>query len=139
MHSLSFVWHIAILDPITGLGVLILPDQMDEDDLANSLSCRLTVEPGSRFLGQVGEEYAVIMRQLGSIGWELPRDGHGMQDWFVAGKTDCCGRTMIRLHGLDRIDPDPSLSDLAEVFRQLEDLAAWACCLAIQAEDPIQR
>ena len=88
MHTLSFEWHTAILDPVTGLGVMILPDMLDEDDLAGSLGSRLRVQPGSRsVLGRVGQEYAVIMRQLCSIGWELPRDGHGMPDWFVAGAT----------------------------------------------------
>jgi hypothetical protein len=33
----GFRGHIAILDSVTGSGVLVLPDQVDEDELADTL------------------------------------------------------------------------------------------------------
>ena len=85
-----------------------------------------------------GEPYSLVMRQLHSMGWELPRDMNGVPDWFVAGATECCERTMIRLHGVDRTDPDPTARTVAQALGQLQDLAAWACCRSRQAEEPIQ-
>lgn len=137
MHTLTFAWHAAILDPVTGLGVLILPNRWDDDyDLSRCLGRPLWVDPEDvSFLGAVGEEYALIMRQLTSIGWVLPRDSDGVPDWFVAGITDCCGRTMILLDGLDRTEPAFGHASLAEAKEQIQALAARACCGAEQLEE----
>ena len=62
-----------------------------------------------------------------------------MPEWFVAGVTDCCGRTMVSLNGLDRTQPDPDLRTLADVKQELRRLAALACCEAEQALEPIDR
>lgn len=141
MHSLNFAWHAAILDPVTGLGVLILPNRWDDDDDASRCvgrPLRVNTE-GLCFLGEVGEEYAIIMRQLASIGWVLPKDRDGMAEWFVAGITDCCGRTMISLEGLDRTVDDPNLRTLSEVKGRIRSLAAWACCEAEQTLETLSR
>ena len=125
MHSLTFTTYAAILDPVTGLGVLLLPDQVAEAYYAEPLP------PGvdnQAMFWLDEDEYVAVMRQLGSIGWALPEDEDGQAAWFDAGPTDCCGRTMINLRGLDATDPDRGLQKLIGACRQIQDLAAAACC-----------
>ena len=123
MHSLTFASYAAVLDPVTGLGVLLLPDQFAEDCSTDTL---LDGARSALWLNE--DEYVLVMRQLGSIGWALPEDEEGRPTWFDAGPTDCCGRTMINLHGLDATDPDRGLQKLINSCRQIQDLAAAACC-----------
>jgi hypothetical protein len=125
MHSLTFPSYAAVLDPVTGLGVLLLPDRLAEECSTDSLLDGSDLRTNA-WLNE--DEYVLVMRQLGSIGWALPEDEEGRPTWFDAGPTDCCGRTMINLHGLDATDPDRGLQKLINSCRQIQDLAAAACC-----------
>ena len=125
MHSLTFPSHAAVLDPVTGLGVLLLPEQLMEhcplDSRPSGVNCGLTVSFDQN-------EYVQVMRQLASIGWVLPKDEEGRPRWFDAGPTDCCGRIMITLLGLDATDPGRGHQELTNSCRRIQDLAAAACC-----------
>jgi hypothetical protein len=139
MHTLIFGTHTAILDPTTGMGVLILPDPANADYPENSYcQDQSAVQAALRWFGNDTAEYDLILLQLGSVGWELPPNNEGMPAWFAAGCTDCCGRSMISLLGLDAIDEDPNLQQLVEVSKQIQDLAALACCGIAALTESIQ-
>lgn len=126
MHSLIFPEHIAILDPVTGMGVLVLPGQRSCDDRLSGYANDITGLAGAQAFSSLN--YAALMTQLARVGWELPTDDEGCPAWRAAGRTDCCGRIMISLSGLDPTDPHPGRSTLAEAVRQQRNLAASACC-----------
>jgi hypothetical protein len=128
MHTLTFPGHLAILDPVTGIGVLVLPAPADDEDHPECRPADFAGVPDvQRFFSlPVGEDYANLMQQLASIGWELPADDRGYPAWLDAGATACCGRTMIMLYG-ERTDPQPSKHDLAASCKQQLKLAAAAC------------
>lgn len=138
MHTLTFDSYAAVLDPSTGLGVLLLPDQVFENFFPEPLCDETEPLTDLRSLFWLDEdEYVVIMRQLGTIGWDLPEDEDGRPAWFDAGPTDCCGRTMINLHGLDATDPDRGLQKLIRSCQQIQSLAAAACCGARELEESL--
>ena len=126
MHSLTFASYAAVLDPVTGLGVLLLPDQPAEAWSAAETPLDGVDAPSNLWLDE--DEYVAMMRQLRTIGWVLPEDEDGRPTWFDAGPTDCCGRVTINLHGLDAIDADRELQQQASSCRRILELAAAACC-----------
>ena len=130
MHSLTFDSHLAILDPDTGMGVLVLPDPVDEDRYlpASGGGVLMADTAVGNWFRLDTAEYVLTMRKLSSIGWELPWDQDDVPTWSDAGCTDCCGRTMIILHSLEPLDPDPSLQKLIDATRRIQDAAAQACC-----------
>jgi hypothetical protein len=58
MQSVAFASHVALLDPLTGEGLLVLP--LAADDLGDPL--------GGRSLHEV--EWSGVVRHLDSLGWE---------------------------------------------------------------------
>ena len=80
-----------------------------------------------RWFGKSAAAHATILRQLCSIGWELPRNNDGDPAWFDAGRTSCCGRSMISLNGIDVDDVNLSILDLIEASDRLRGSAESAC------------
>jgi hypothetical protein len=136
MHTLFFDSHTAILDPDSGIGVLVLPDAANDAEPAHSADLPAAVAVPSWFGVEAGE-YDTIMRQLAGIGWELPRDPHGRPCWWDAGSTDCCGRTMIALRALGPGTTSPARQDLVSASQRIQDLAAWACCGMDALREPL--
>ena len=129
MHILSFELHIAVLDPLTGLGVLVLPPPDPSADGWNLEDrAQATQQTVQRWFGHDTREYSRILGQLTSVGWELPIDNQGSYAWFMAGKTACCGRTMVSLTGLDVENTSWSVQRLIDVSQRMQEAASVACC-----------
>lgn len=129
MHKLLMNSHIAVLDPDTGSGIVVLPQPV-ETLLGWSFDDRM--QPPSRILqrwfGADAHEYFTMVKQLASIGWELPRDHQGAHSWLRAGSTACCGRTMISLTSVDVGIRYRSLHQLVDAARRMHDAATQSCC-----------
>jgi hypothetical protein len=128
MHTLRLHSHIAVLDPDTGLGIVVLPRPVE--GLGGWSFDDRKQPPGrllQRWFGSDAEEYLTMVRQLASIGWELPRDHHGACSWFRAGSTACCGRTMISLTGVDVGITCWPLPQLIDAARRMHDAASHSC------------
>ncbi len=129
MHTLFFDSHTAVLDPVTGIGVLVLPDPRDESTYLIPYDRNESSQSAAeRWFGVDTDEYLLILRQLSSIGWELPQGEAGALGWVDAGCTDCCGKSMIRLMGLDPLNTCPNQQQIDEAFTQIADFAVWTCC-----------
>jgi len=89
-----------------------------------------------QWFGSSIDNHGTIMRQLASIGWELPRDDQGDEVWFDAGCTGCCGRTMISLIGTDVDEVDTAVQDLVQASKVLQESAENACQLMTQCRRP---
>lgn len=136
MHILTFPSHIAILDPTTGLGVVVLPKLVariagwDFEDRAQPPKPILR-----RWFGPDACQYTSMMTQLASIGWELPNDFQGgAPAWFNAGSTACCGRPMISLTGVDVDDTDWPLQQLIDSTKRIQEAAMLSCCGSTSAD-----
>lgn len=129
MHILAFHAHVAVLDPDTGLGVLVLPqpvtDMQDWDFDGHAQPSERTLQ---RWFGPDADEHATILAQLASVGWELPPGYDGTHTWFQAGSTRCCGRLMISLTGVDGGDQHWPLQQLIHATKHLQAAATHACC-----------
>jgi hypothetical protein len=137
VHTLIFDSHIAALEPGTGMGLLVLPDPERNIDLVLLRPRGQAAETMSRqWFGSSVDNHVTILRQLASIGWELPRDDQGGHVWFDAGCTGCCGRTMISLIGTDVYEADSPAQDFIEAARVLQESAESACQLMTQCRRP---
>lgn len=128
MHTLFFDSHTAILDPSTGMGVLVLPDPGNECKGPYAYADQPASFAARFWFGSNTLEYETIITKLAGIDWELPRNGRGRFSWFDAGSTDCCGKSMIVLHAAEPENLDPSINTLVAVSQQIQDMAAWTCC-----------
>lgn len=129
MHILTFHAHVAVLDPGTGLGVLVLPRPMTDlqgwDFDGHTEPSERTLK---RWFGPDADEQPTILAQLASVGWELPPGYDGTHTWFKAGSTRCCGRIMISLTGVDGGERHWPLQQLIHATKHLQAVATRACC-----------
>jgi hypothetical protein len=129
MHTLFFESHSAVLDPETGMGALLLPDPKPNGHQQTSWPARTSERSAARrWFGSNRSEYDTIIHDLSRIGWELPKSTRGAALWCDAGNSECCGRPMVRLVGVDYAASDPSQSSLSEAIERMNDFAVWTCC-----------
>jgi len=128
VHTLIFGSHIAALDSGTGMGLLVLPDPDQNLGLLLLRPHGQAAELMSqRWFSKSAAAHATILRQLCSIGWDLPRNNDGDPAWFDAGRTSCCGRLMISLSGIDVDEVNLSILDLIESSDRLRESTESAC------------
>lgn len=103
--------HTAHLDPLTGEGVLVLPDP--SQDVRDPFVAVESVH---------ARDWTAMLRQLDGLGWELSEDEEdgGMID---VGETHD-GRTIVGRCGRDPVMADPTLDVLAKSAVELRALAA---------------
>jgi hypothetical protein len=108
MHRIETAAHVALLDVLTGEGVLALPDPADD----------LTM-PGST-TSLHASDWDRMMAALAGLGWEISEDDDGTP--LSASVLDD-GREVVGLFGLDPIDSEPDVEACAEsVARMLAAL-----------------
>jgi hypothetical protein len=131
LHTLTLDSHIAVLDPATGMGLLVLPDPVLQADAAHLPFCGQAAHRlSSTWFGPQIDAHLEVLHKLSRIGWELPHNNEGAHAWFDGGFTDCCGRTMISMLDLDFRQPEEQLlQDLIAASRRLQEHAASACCV----------
>jgi hypothetical protein len=108
MHTLFFDLHTAHLCPLTGSGVLVLPDPR-----------------GDVFLGSESLHSAALRDVLAALdrswgGWDLTEDEYGD---MVREGTTLDGRPVVGLYGREPIMDDPSLDACAQSFADLRTAA----------------
>lgn len=106
--------HLAVLDPMTGEGLAVLPSPEDDIYLPHRVYL-----PG---LGEVesqaslyGADWSHFLRQLAALGWEPLEDDDGL--WCYAGETPD-GRMVVGLYHNDPIR-EPSLHESVTASAEL--------------------
>jgi len=107
MHTITWASHEAHLDPMTGEGLLVMPD------------------PAYDVYGLAGASlhasgWDAVVRHLDTLGWEPSEDEYG--GWQHAGHT-ADGRQVMALYGRD---PIVSMPDMEECHRAVTALAGLA-------------
>lgn len=123
MRTIENATHTAIVDPMMGVGVLILPNP--DQDVA-PISTRRTIETSTGPLQTIDMSslhmagWNDIMRRLCAEGWEALEDEDGSPT--VEGvRPD--GSPVYSLYGLDPIHSQPSLDQIAGSGAELRELA----------------
>ncbi|MFF8344471.1 hypothetical protein ACF049_00470 [Cellulosimicrobium funkei] len=112
LTTIAYATHTAHLDPMTGVGVLVMPSP--DDDMSDPLG-------GVATLHAAGWDAAV--RDLGARGWEPLADEW---DLPMVDGTTADGRTVVALYGRESIVSDPDMGELANAQRELHVLAGLA-------------
>lgn len=123
MKKITYAAHVAYLDPMTGQGLLVLPEPTDD------LYGLATADPSAPIPGAVSAEayslhsadLASAVRDLRAAGWVLAEDEDGWTPLTVG--EDAHGRAVVALCGLSPIIGEPSLDEMAEADRELAELA----------------
>lgn len=88
VHTLAYTCHTAYVDPMTGVGVLVLP--RSDDDVTGAPA------PKSYPLSLHEAEFGSVVRQLGRQGWWVLDGEDG--EWMEEGRTED-GCLVIALYG----------------------------------------
>lgn len=111
MHTIRTAAHTAHLDPMTGEGLLVLPNpREDVPDPFSSLGACATADSVH------AADWDQMVRALDGLGWEPTQDEDG--GWLDAGRTRD-GRPIIGLYGRDPITADPTLAEVASASAAL--------------------
>lgn len=109
--TISTASHTAYLDPMTGEGLLLLPDP--------GTDVRHPFAHGSAHEA----DWTVMVRRLDGLGWEPTADEDGS---MLEAGTTADGLTVVGLYGLDPIKSMPSMEDQAQSGQALAALAGLA-------------
>ena len=109
VETITYACHVAYLDPMTGEGLLILPNP--DDDVPG-----LTDRP----LSLHAADWDQVMADLDRRGWEPSQGDHG--ELLYVGKT-IDGREAIGLYGRDPIVSMPSAEQAASASAALLEAA----------------
>jgi hypothetical protein len=127
MHTLTFHSHTAVLDPRTGMGLLVLPVPAGSVSLL-ALRCHgESADTMAQRWFDSADNHRTVLGQLHTLGWQLPRNNDGAHAWYDAGCTQCCGRTMISLTSVDVEDEAIPVAWLIDSTRRMEASATTAC------------
>jgi hypothetical protein len=73
------------------------------------------------------EDHDAVLQQLHRLGWELPRNNDGAHAWYHAGRSQCCGRTIISLTSVDVEDVTLPVQQLMDSTQLMLVSAAETC------------
>jgi len=113
LTTVARAFHVALLDPLTGDGALVLPRPVDD------LPC-----PFGGPSAHAADELA-ILAELDCLGWE-PTEGEDGERFCV----DYClpdGREVVGLYGREPIISTPSLRQQAEAGAELRRRVVELC------------
>jgi hypothetical protein len=112
MLTIVYACHFAYLDPMTGSGLLVLPDPAHD------------VPPVGAGSSLHAAAWNHAMTQLDGMGWELSED-EDSDCWSYVGRT-VEGRDVIGLYGREPVTTRPTLDEDVEAWGQLAALAGLA-------------
>lgn len=128
MHTVTFAAHVeAYLDPMTGVGLLVLPHP--EEDPRSGFDVVATTMEEIEILKQVAlgggvspheTEWSYAIAELDRLGYEPAEAKDG--DVCYGGDT-LDGRSVFGLYGREPITSTPSPEEYSEAFRELESMA----------------
>jgi hypothetical protein len=108
VQRLDFASHVALLDPMTGEGRLILPEP--SGDLA------LSGSPVSLHAA----DWGAVVRELDRLGWEPSENEDG--GWLHCGRTSE-GRDVVSLYGREPVITEPSIENAIAACVELDRIA----------------
>lgn len=110
MNTITYAAHVALFDPMTGQGLLVLPEP--ERDLADPFT-------GAGSLHSA--DWDAVMRHLAALGIEPQEDDEQPGTVQFVGLTRD-GREVLALYG-PAITNEPSIPEMAEAFAEMATLA----------------
>lgn len=117
MLRIDYACHVAVLDPMTGSGLLVLPRPGDDVALPTTEAPARTsgaYAPVSEWLHDA--DFAAVLADLDRRGWEpLEDDGGGM---LHEGWTED-GREVVGLYGSDPIQSHVFIEEVAQAHVEL--------------------
>lgn len=120
IKTIPFAAHTAHLDPVTGNGLLVLPDE-DSDMRATAVSDRtISIDGEDRTILDCQSLYEAdwghVIRELDRLGFEPSEADDG---GWIEDEPTSSGRLVIGLYGRTPFGGDPTIEECGRAFAEL--------------------